>query len=254
MVALSVVRRDSGCLKCPVRATGLCAPLPPEQVRFLEHVSSGFHVYPAGTDLFLQGGSCSSFFVVTEGWAFTYVLLENGARQILDFALPGAFLGFQADPNLPMTYSAECLTAVRACIAPKSAVYPLLRREARFALQLCEVEACQQGRANDHLANIGQRDALARVAHLLVELFLRAHDRMPAKAGDTSAFPLRLNHISDALGITREHASRTLRTLREQGICEMRQRTLRILDPASLLRLSGFEHDPTQLPSTQRQA
>jgi CRP/FNR family transcriptional regulator len=254
MVGLSVVRRGSSCAKCPVRATGLCVPLPPEQIRFLEHLSTGFHQYPAGTDLFLQGGSCSSFFVVTEGWAFTYLLLENGNRQILDFALPGAFLGFQPDPELPMNYSAQCLTAVRACVAPKPAVYPVLRREARFAMQLCEVESCQQGRANDHLANVGQRDALARVAHLIVELFHRTHERMPAKAGETTEFPLRLSHISDALGITREHASRTLRALREQGLCEIRQRTLRILDPSSLLRLSGFEPDPTQLPATQRHA
>lgn len=252
MVALAVVRRESSCLKCPVRATGLCVPLPPEQVRFIEHVSTGIQAYRAGTDLFLQGGSCSSFFIVTEGWAFTYLLLENGGRQILDFALPGAFLGFQPDPELPMTHSAQCLTAVRACIAPKPAVYPILQREARFALQMCEVEACHQVRAHDHLANVGQRDAPARVAHLIVELYSRTRHRMPAKAGEVTEFPLRLNHISDALGITREHASRTLRTLRENGICDVRRRTLRILDPSSLLRLSGFEHDASQLPTTQR--
>jgi len=249
MAALAIVKRESSCLKCPVRATGLCAPLPPDQVRFIEQLSTGFQAYAAGTDLFLQGGSCANFFIVTEGWAFTYVLLENGGRQILDFALPGAFLGFQPDPEAPMAHSVQCLTAVRACLAPKPAVYPVLRREARFALQLCEVEACMQIRAHDHLANVGQRDAPARVAHLIVELFHRVRDRMPAKAGETIEFPLRLSHVSDALGITREHASRTLRILREQGICDVRRRTLSILDPASLLRLSGFDHDPTRPPA-----
>jgi CRP/FNR family transcriptional regulator len=248
------VHVGGNCLKCPVRTKGLCTPLLPDQMRFLEHLSTGRTLYPAGTDLFRQGEPCSSYFTIMEGWAFSYVLLEEGNRQILDFALPGEFLGFQPDPERPMAYSAQCLTSVRACISPKREVYQVLRREARFALKLCEVEACQKDRSRDNLANIGQRDAFARVTHLIVELFRRAHDRLPEKAGEATEFPLRLAHISDALGITREHASRTLRALREQGICEAGGRVLRILNPGALLKLSGFEQDPTHLPSMARRA
>jgi CRP/FNR family transcriptional regulator, anaerobic regulatory protein len=242
------------CLKCPVRTKGLCAPLPPDQIRFLEHHSIGKPLYSPGTELFRQGEICANYFTVMEGWAFSYVLLEQGNRQILDFALPGSFLGFQADPELPMAYSVECLTPVRVCVSSKRGVYQTLRREARFALQLCEVEACQEVRLGDHLANVGQRDAYARVTHLIVELFRRVHDRLPAKAGEVTRFPLKLSHVSDALGITREHASRTLRALREQGICEVQGGFLRILDPAALLKLSGFEEGPTHLPSIPRRA
>jgi CRP/FNR family transcriptional regulator, anaerobic regulatory protein len=247
MAGHAVLRLGGSCLKCPVRAGGLCAPLPPDQIRFLEHLVTGTHLYPAGSDLFRQDESCANFVTVREGWAFTYMLLEHGNRQILDFALPGAFLGVQADPAVPMRYSAQCLTSVRVCIYPKPDVYKVLRREPGFALQLCEIEACQEARLNDHLANIGQRDALARVTHLIVELFYRTHGRLPAHAGEEIEFPLRLMHISDALGITREHASRTLRALREQGICDAHGRVLRILNPSSLLELSGFEHDPKHL-------
>ena len=98
------------------------------------------------------------------------------------------------------------------------------------------------------------RDAFARVTHLIVELFHRAHGRLPEKAGEVTEFPLRLNHISDAVGITREHASRTLRALREQGICDARRGVLRILNPAALLKLSGFEQNATHLPTVSRPA
>ena len=251
MAGNKVVQLDGNCPKCPVQTQGLCAPLLPDRMRFLENLATGKHVYSAGSELFSQGEICPSYFVVIEGWAFTYVLLEQGNRQILDFALPGEFLGFQPDPAHPMAYSAKCLTSIRACISPKRGVYRVLQREARFALKLCEIEARQKDRLRDHLANVGQRDAIARVAHLIVELFQRAHDRLPKKAGEETQFPLRLAHISDALGITREHASRTLRALREQAICEVGRGVLRILDPASLLRVSGFEQDPmslTELP------
>jgi CRP/FNR family transcriptional regulator len=249
MAEFVVLHPDSHCLTCPVRNRGLCAPLPPDHVRFLENLSTGTHRYPAGTDLFREGELCSNYFTIIGGWAFSYVLLEHGNRQILDFALPGTFLGFQSDPALPMAYSTQCLTEVRVCVSPKPAVYQVLRTEARFALKLCEAEACQKDRSIDHLANVGQRDALERVAHLIVGLFHRAHDRLPKKAGELTEFPLRLGHISDALGITREHASRTLRTLREQGICDTRRRVLRVQNPAALLKLSGFEPDPMQSPT-----
>ena len=254
MAEFVALHSASHCLTCPVRNTGLCAPLPPDHVRFLEGLSTSRHLYPAGSDLFRQGELCSNYFTVMEGWAFSYVLLEHGNRQILDFALPGTFLGFQPVPERPMAYSTQCLTAVRACVAPKRGVHQVLRSEARFTLKLCETETCQKIRVSDHLANVGQRDAFARVTHLIVELFHRAHDRLPERAGEVTEFPLRLAHFSDALGITREHASRTLRALREQGICDTRGRVLRILDPASLLRLSGFERDPTLLPALSRPA
>jgi CRP/FNR family transcriptional regulator, anaerobic regulatory protein len=252
---LVALHSASHCLTCPVRNKGLCAPLPPDHVRFLEHVSTGTHRYPAGTDLFRQGELCPNYFTIMEGWAFSYVLLEQGNRQILDFALPGTFLGFQPDPELPMTHSTQCLTSVRACISPKRGVYQVLQTEARFALKLCETEACQKEQASNHLANVGQRDAFARVTHLIVELFHRAHDRLPEKAGEETPFPLRLGHISDALGITREHTSRTLRALREQGICDTRRRVLRILNPTALIELSGFDRDhPTHFPTISRPA
>jgi CRP/FNR family transcriptional regulator, anaerobic regulatory protein len=248
------LRPGSNCLRCPVRTKGLCAPLPPNQNRLLERVSTSTHLYPAGSELFGQGELCSSYVTIMEGWAFTCVLLEQGNRQILDFALPGELLGFRLDPERPMAYSAQCLTAVRACLSPKREVCQMLRREARFALKLCELEACQEARSRDHLANIGQRDAIARVAHLIVGLFRRLHDRLPERAGEAIEFPLQLAHIGDALGITREHASRTLRALREQGVCDARGGALRILDPASLLELSGFEQAPPHLPAMPRHA
>lgn len=99
---------DGNCQRCPVKTKGLCAPLLPDQMRFLETLSTGKHLYPAGSELFGQGELCSSYFTIMEGWAFTYVLLEQGSRQILDFALPGEFLGFQSDPAHPMAYSAQC--------------------------------------------------------------------------------------------------------------------------------------------------
>ena len=50
---------------------------------------------PRWLDLYRQGEVCSRYFIVLNGWIALSVLLDDGSCQILDFALPGAVLGFQ---------------------------------------------------------------------------------------------------------------------------------------------------------------
>jgi len=253
MATGNLVSLRSRCPHCPARHSGVCAPLGPDHVRLFEQSSTGLELHLRGAELLRQGERSPSFYVVTYGWAFTYVLLEDGQRQILDFALPGAFLGFQPDPFAPMTYSAGCLTDVRVCAAPRRRLCELLATDARFAMQMCMVESCQEARVADHLANVAQRDAEARLAHLVVELFHRLHDRLPGPAPEKLDLPLSHSDLGDALGLTREHVSRTLRKLREARICELSEGDLYIMHPAALVTLSGCEHDPRFAGATVRQ-
>ena len=72
-------------------------------------LEAGARVIPTGTDLYRQGDICSTYFIVLGGWIALSVLLDDGSCQILDFALPGAILGFQQAPDAPMYHSARCL-------------------------------------------------------------------------------------------------------------------------------------------------
>ena len=84
-------------------------------------VEAGARVIRTGTDLYRRGDICSTYFIVLSGWIALSVLLDDGSCQILDFALPGAILGFQQAPDAPMYHSARCLSVVR--------VYPFPRRK-----------------------------------------------------------------------------------------------------------------------------
>jgi hypothetical protein len=73
-------------------------------------LEAGARVIPTGTDLYRQGDICSTYFIVLSGWIALSVLLDDCSCQILDFALPGAILGFQQAPDAPMYHSARCLS------------------------------------------------------------------------------------------------------------------------------------------------
>jgi CRP-like cAMP-binding protein len=73
------------------------------------------------------------------------------------------------------------------------------------------------GCLGDHLIDVGQRSALERVAHFLLELLTRL--QVIGLADERSyQMPLTQELVGDALGSSVPHVSRTLRQLREEDL------------------------------------
>jgi CRP/FNR family transcriptional regulator, anaerobic regulatory protein len=206
-------------------------------------LEAGARVIPIGSELYRQGDICSTYFIVLNGWIALSVLLDDGSCQILDFALPGAILGFQSAPNAPMYHSARCLSVVRVHAFPRRKLDVIIETNPRLAVLLCRQVTADEARAHDHLANIGLRDARQRIAHLLLELYVRVHGRLPVESGETIQLPLSQGQIGQALGLTYVHVCRTLQILREQKIVHLANHTLEIIDPVALMTAAGVEPD-----------
>ena len=250
-VALNI---PSNCRVCSVREETLCAPLADHEIDIVERFKSGNRVFRAGTDIYFQGEPSRELYTLLDGWVFLYQILEDGRRQILDFALPGAFLGFQPNLDAPMAHSAQCLSDVATCVFPRNSLLDLFRAHPELALRMAWITARDWTLANEHLTNVGRRSARERVAHLLLELFYRVRLAHPSPHGDTIELPLTQEHIGDAIGLTAVHVNRTLRGLRESGLLTMTGRTLRVLDPDALAEVAGFDSETVlqrPLPDTR---
>lgn len=218
------------------RLARLCAPPFPFELAG----AAASEVLPQGADIYRQDDPSPNIYVIAEGWAFTYILLENGRRQVLDFAIRGSVLGLPLRPGLPMAHGAECATRTRVTIHPTRQIAARLRERPQLMERLLEIKDAQEARATDHLVNVCQRDARGRLAHLMMELYYRLRRQVPDRAGETIPFPLTLPQIGDAIGLTGVHVSRTFRVLRDEQVCRVTNRRLCILDPAALARLAGF--------------
>ncbi|MDO9459146.1 MAG: cyclic nucleotide-binding domain-containing protein [Alphaproteobacteria bacterium] len=64
----------------------------------------------AGSDLFRLGEGGEAIYSLVDGSVALYHLLEDGRRQILQFALPGTVLAFVPTPRALMSYRAQALT------------------------------------------------------------------------------------------------------------------------------------------------
>ena len=206
-----------------------------KELATITNLETSARVMSVGSDLYRQGDPCSTYYIVLSGWIALSVLLDDGSCQILDFALPGAVLGFQSGPDAPMYHSARCLSVVRVYACPRSKLDTVMESNPRIAVVLCHQITADEARAHDHLTNLGLRSAGERIARLLLEIYVRVRRRLPAEPGEIIQLPLSQVHIGQALGLTYVHVCRTLQKFRQEKIIRFANHRLEIIDPPALI-------------------
>lgn len=217
------------------------APADIERFRLISGYRSGDRRIEAGRDLFSIGSSDDAIFNLLDGWVALYTLLEDGRRQIVQFALSGAVLGILPTRGAQATFGAQALTDTVLCVIPHSKLSSLTRDYPDIGMRLARSLARDCNLAFDHMTSIGRRSARERVAHLLLELFVRYRAQWPGNRIEEMCLPLTQEQIGDATGLTFVHVNRVLRALRKERILEFHYRRLRILDPDKLVEIAGID-------------
>lgn len=229
------------CGHCRIRKLTICQALQGKRLSIVETYKTGDRILPAGSVLYQEGQSYGELYNLLDGWVALHRFLPSGRRQILDFVLPGAFLGYQPNLSDPMQHGAECLTDVAVCLFPRESFPSLLDKHPELAVRLARLQARDGICAHDHITNVGSRPARARIAHLLLELYSRVHHWYSAADGDALRLPITQNDIADALGLTDVHVNTILQTLRADGLVEFRNGWLHILDFVQLAATGEFD-------------
>jgi CRP/FNR family transcriptional regulator len=209
-----------------------------EQNRLIPGYCYGDRRIGAGRELFGIGSPLDSIFNLIDGWVALYTLLEDGRRQIVQFALPGAVLGVLPDDGACTTFGAHALTDT---MVPHGTLSSAIRDDPGVSMRLARSLARDCSLAYDHMTSIGRRSARERVAYLLLELFIRYRAQWPGNRVEEMSLPLTQEQIGDATGLTFVHVNRVLGVLRREGILEFHYRRLRILDPDKLIEVAGID-------------
>jgi CRP/FNR family transcriptional regulator len=225
----------------PTPLQGLDPPYPGQVLHVASRYKSADREVKAGCDLFRLGEKGEAIYSLVDGWVALYNLLEDGRRQILQFALPGTVLAFVPKPGAVMNYSAQALTNAVVSIIPHKNLARLARECPEIGMQLASRISQDRSLAYDQLSSVGRRSARERVAHLLLELFMRSRMRWPGHRSEEIHLPLTQEHIGDATGLTGVHVNRVLRDLRKEGVLEFHYRRLRILNPDKLVDVAGID-------------
>ena len=190
-------------------------------------------------DLIREGHKPTVVRLVVSGWACRYKDLPDGRRQIVGFFIPGDFCDLNVYILEQMDHSIGAITPVRYLAIPPEQMEALTTARPRVAQALLWHHLVEASVQREWLLNVGQRSAIERLAHLLVELFLRMN-AVGLTADHAMDFPLTQADLAEATGLTTVHVNRTLQELRRDGLIELARKQLKILDIERLTQLAMF--------------
>lgn len=247
-VAVPSGGRKIPCEKCPLRPKPIFRVFTPEELAFVTTFKSGEFNAEAGATILLQGTNSAHLYTVLSGWAFRYKMLADGRRQILNFALPGDFIGLQGSVMDGMQHSVEALTDMVLCIFPREKLWTLYSTYPSLAFDVTWLAAREEQMVDEHLTSVGRRTALERTAYLLLHLFIRA-EAIGLTQGTRIAFPFTQQLLADTLGMSLVHTNKTLKRLSASKAVRWKDRVFEILDRKALAEIAGYEDtEPARRP------
>lgn len=196
--------------------------------------------FEAGRDMIQEGEKNASAFIMAKGWACFYKLQPDGNRQIVDFQVPGDFLGLRSILFRTSDHSTVAITDIEASEVLSSDIFDAFENAPRLATAVLWAVSRDEAMVVEHLVNLGRRSAEVGMAHLLLELGARL---TLVGVGDKTGFdcPLTQYHLADALGLSAVHVNRVLRDLREKGLVTFQKGRVVFNDLDKLSALAGFD-------------
>ena len=173
------------------------------------------------------------------GFAYRHKVVANGSRQILSIHMTGEFVDLEnlmldlADQNV------QTLNRAEIAAIPRPALQALARRHQALGRAMWLDTLVDASIHREWVVNVGRRDAMSRIAHLICELALRMKAAGLA-ANHRFDLPLTQEQIADCAGLTAVHVNRVLRALRDEGLIRLNLRSLHILDWDGLCTLGDF--------------
>lgn len=228
------------CVGCPLRELDVFKDRNQSEVTFIQRFKEGEQFAPAGVTIVKENEHNERLFTVLSGWVFRYRTLEGTRRQIVNYGLPGDFLGLQATIDDVMSHGIETLTDVTLCHFDRNKLWTLYTDHPRLAFDMTWLAARQERSFEEQLLTLGQRTAFERIAYLLWHLFDRARD-VGLVRDKSVVLPLRQQHIADTLGLSLVHTNKTLQKIREDGAIDIQDRCLHIHDESRLIRLGRVD-------------
>ncbi len=187
----------------------------------------------------LEGDKPKVIYLVLEGWACRYKHLEDGRRQIVGFFLPGDLCDLNIFILREMDHSIATVTRTMVAEISRTTFEAILDGHARVTQALWWDALVTMAIQREWTVNLGQRDALERVAHLLCEIFIRIRTAGLSR-GKSCDFPITQAELADATGMSTVHVNRTLQELRSLKLINLAGRVLTIMDLPRLMQVGMF--------------
>jgi CRP/FNR family transcriptional regulator len=228
------------CSSCNLRELCLPVGLNPAELQQLDGLVAKRRSVPRGEHLFRNGERFEALYAVRTGFFKTCVNSEDGRDQVTGFQMAGELLGLDGISSDHHHCDAVALEDSSVCTIPYGQLETLSREFTVLQRQFHKIMSREIVRDHGVMLLLGNMRAEERLAAFLLNLTRR----LQARGFSASSLVLRMTReeIGSYLGLKLETVSRTFSKFQDDGLMEVKQRQLRILDQAGLQALVNNSH------------
>jgi CRP/FNR family transcriptional regulator len=225
------------CSNCNLRELCLPKGLDDEDLRRIEQVVYARRRVKRGESLFKAGDPFNAVYAIRSGFLKSTVLNDDGREQVMGFHMAGELLGLDGIGSGSYNGNAVALEDCEICVLPFSLVEALGREIPAMQRHLHCVLSREIVRDHGVMMLLGSMRAEERLAAFLLNLSRRFTHR----GYSPSNFHLRMTReeIGSYLGLKLETVSRLFSRFQDEGLIEVQQKHVRIVDSAGLEAVLG---------------
>src|SRR5215217_2573738 len=213
-----------------------------EDIRLLSEMPTSVRSYETDQDVVREGDTPSQCCLLLDGFLARNKIAKGSTRQIVSFHVPGDIPDLHSLHLGRMDHNLTSLGPTVVAFIPHSYFHKVLPRSQQLTHALWRETLVDAAVFREWVVNIGAREAIARVAHVLCEINLRLR-AVGLVRDSTFSFPFRQTDIADAVGITAVHANRVIQELRGNGLIQWEGKTVTIHQWDELATVGDFSAD-----------
>ncbi len=190
--------------------------------------------YPKNSVILFEDDPGDALYVVVSGRVKVVLIGEDGREVILSTMDKGDFFGeMSLIDDEPRSAHVIAMENSRLLVLRRDDFHRCLDTTPRIALGLLRALSKRLRQANSQIGGLVLLDVAGRIARLLLQL---------ADGDDGSVITAKLTHhtIAQMIGSSRETVSRTMRTLIEQDLIAVSQKTITIKNRKALQLAAGL--------------
>jgi CRP/FNR family transcriptional regulator len=203
-----------------------------DELKRLDELVAARRKISRGDILYRNGEDFSALYAIRTGFFKTTVAAEDGRDQVTGFQMAGEVIGLDGIVSDHHTCDAVALEDAEVCVMNFDRLEDLSREINALQRHVHKIMSREIVRENGVMLLLGSMRADERLAAFLLNLVQRLHSR----GFSQSELILRMTReeIGSYLGLKLETVSRTFSKFVEEGIVEVKQRHVRILNQDAL--------------------
>lgn len=221
------------CCECHMLDLGLCGalmahpedlipPPPIKQIRIDKKVT-----------LNGPGEKVPSLQIIKSGWAIEYLMSRDGRRQIISFLFDGDMISASNAFSFSSNCTVQSITDMEVCSFGNAWLKTHMENQSHIQERVIAFCFEEKKLIQQKLFELGRCNADERIALLILRLRSRQIARNMTD-GEEIDFPLKQQHLADAMGLTQVHISRVMRKFTNAGHIEPNGKKLIIRDLGGL--------------------